>query len=55
MSQYELFQRQTVSIMRLLADTARDEICRLYHANNTDTENKLKLVSLDEISKTLSK
>lgn len=47
MSQYELFQSQTMSIMTLLADTARAEIYRVYH-DNTDTEKELKLVSLDE-------
>lgn len=45
MSQYELFQSQTMAIMRLLADTARDEICKVYHDNNKYAEKELKLVS----------
>lgn len=38
-----------MSIMRLIADKARDEICRVYHDNDTDTEKEFKLVSLDEM------
>ncbi|GAA6109569.1 gastrula zinc finger protein XlCGF57.1-like isoform X1 [Tachysurus ichikawai] len=54
MSRYELFQSQTVSIMTLLADTARAGIYRVYY-DNTDTQKELKLTQLNAIVEFLVK
>ncbi|KAK3560356.1 hypothetical protein QTP86_006440 [Hemibagrus guttatus] len=54
MSPYELFQSQTMSILTLLADTARAEIYRVYH-DNTDTEKELKLAQLNAVMEFLAK
>ncbi|XP_047676784.1 uncharacterized protein LOC113643406 isoform X3 [Tachysurus fulvidraco] len=54
MSRYELFQSQTVSIMTLLADTARAGIHRVYH-DNTDTQEEVKLAQLNAIVEFLVK